>query len=1318
MWRLKVADGGNDPYIYSMNNFVGRQIWEFDPDAGSPDERDEVERVRNEFTKNRLKGFPSADLLWRLQLLREKNFKQSIPPVKVEDGEEITYEMASDAMKRGAYFLEAIQASDGHWPSETSGPLFYLCPLLICMYIMGFMDSAFSPEHKKEMMRYLYNHQNEDGGWGLHVGGHSNMFCTTFNYISLRLLGEEPDVEAVARGRIWIRDHGGVTSILSWGKTWLSILNLFDWSASNPMPPEYWMFPTWVPIHPSNMMCYTRITYMPMSYLYGKRFQAPLTPLVLQLRDELHTQAYEKINWRKVRHMCATEDLYFPHPFVQDLLWDTLYMLSEPLMTRWPFNKLIRQKALDETMRHIHYEDENSRYITIGCVEKPLCMLACWVEDPNIGEKMEPQRFYDAVNVILNMQSKNGGLPAWEPASSYYWMEWLNPVEFLEDLIIEHHGAPFFGIGSAQSLSIPSNPFTLICLRFTRPITASTKRLRGILPNFIQEARLGIPGYSLVIGAFDILICGWVNSSHTVVMDDDIESASLGVYQDRPRTFPDMRSKVNTPLIFRILMGINIRVLLVLLLFAFGLIFYVGARTSPIIVFVFSVCIVSFCFSIYLTKWVLSKDEGPPEMAQISEAIRDGAEGFFRTQYSTISKMAMLLAVVILCIYLFRSTTPQQESSGIGRSTTAYITVAAFLLGALCSGIAGYVGMWVSVRANVRVSSAARRSAREALQIAVRAGGFSAIVVVGMAVIGIAILYASFHVWLDVGSPGSTKVTDLPLLLVGYGFGASFVALFAQLGGGIYTKAADVGADLVGKVEQGIPEDDPRNPAVIADLVGDNVGDCAARGADLFESIAAEIISAMILGGTMAQRCKIEDPSGFILFPLVVHSFDLVISSIGILSIRRGTRESGVKSPVEDPMTILQRGYSVTIVLAVITFGVSTRWLLHTEQAPSAWFNFALCGLVGIITAYIFVWITKYYTDYKHEPVRSLALSSSTGHGTNIIAGVSLGLESTALPVLVISVSIVSAFWLGRTSGLVDEDGNPTGGLFGTAVATMGMLSTAAYVLTMDMFGPIADNAGGIVEMSQQPESVREITDLLDAVGNTTKATTKGFAIGSAALASFLLFSAYMDEVATFAHEPFKQVDIAIPEVFVGGLLGSMLIYLFSAWACSAVGRTAQEVVKEVRKQFLERPGIMDYTEKPEYGRCVAIVASASLREMIKPGALAIISPMAVGFLFRILGHYTGQPLLGAKVVAAMLMFATVSGILMALFLNTAGGAWDNAKKYIETGVLGGKGSDSHKAAVTGDTVGDPFKDTAGPSLHVLIKMLATITLVMAPIFL
>ncbi|KAH7564820.1 hypothetical protein JRO89_XS09G0033000 [Xanthoceras sorbifolium] len=368
--------------------------------------------------------------------------------------------------------------------------------------------------------------------------------------------------------------------------------------------------------------------------------------------------------------------------------------------------------------------------------------------------------------------------------------------------------------------------------------------------------------------------------------------------------------------------------------------------------------------------------------------------------------------------------------------------------------------------------------------------------------------------------------------------------------------------------------------------------------------------------------------------------YDLVISSVGILSIR-GTCDSSMKAPIEDPMVILQKGYSIIIVLVFLTFG-------------------------AVIHLHAF-----YYTDYKHKPVRNLALSSSTGHGANIIAGVSLGLESTALPVLVISVSIVSSYWLGQTSRLMDETGSPTGGLFGTAVATMRMLSTAAYVLTMDMFGPIADSAGGI------PESVRKITDILDAVGNITKATTKGFTIGSAALASFLLFSAYMDEVATFAQEPFKQVGTSTFNQ-VAPSMWSMLIFLFNAWACSVVSRTAKEVVNE------------EYKEKPDYGRCVAIVASASLREMIKPGALAIISPIVVGFLFRILGYYTGQPLLGAKVAAALLMFATVSGTLMALFLNTVGG----------------------------DTVGDPFKDTAGPSLHVFIKMLASITLVMAPIFL
>ncbi|KAH0852774.1 LOW QUALITY PROTEIN: hypothetical protein HID58_093680, partial [Brassica napus] len=480
----------------------------------------------------------------------------------------------------------------------------------------------------------------------------------------------------------------------------------------------------------------------------------------------------------------------------------------------------------------------------------------------------------------------------------------------------------------------------------------------------------------------------------------------------------------------------------------------------------------------------------------------------------------------------------------------------------------------------------------------------------------------------------------------------------------------------------GIPEDDPRNPAVIAVicysifvLFGSVHAQCTLYSVPakfkvlkgyLFAIYAFKswrqcgglccqrIISAMILGGTMAKKCKIEGISiRLILFPLV------------------GTRNASVKSPVEDPMAVLQKGFSDDY-LAVLTFGASTRWLLYTEQAPSAWFSFALCGLVGIITAYAFVWISKYYTDYKHEPVRTLALASSTGHGTNIIAGSAWVWNRQLFP-----------SWL-----------------FGTAVATMGMLSTAAYVLTMDMFGPIADNAGGIVEMSQQPESVREITDLLDAVGNTTKATTKGFAIGSAALASFLLFSAYMDE--RFASVSFKEVDIAIPEVFVGGLLGSMLIFLFSAWACAAVGRTAQGVL----------------TKSTRRSQIIAAVLPSicSFEGNDKTGALAIASPIVVGLVFRILGYYTGQPLLGAKVVASMLMFATVCGILMALFLNTAGGAWDNAKKYIETSALGGKGSEAHKAAVTGDTVGDPFKDTAGPSIHVLIKMLATITLVMAPL--
>ena len=730
-------------------------------------------------------------------------------------------------------------------------------------------------------------------------------------------------------------------------------------------------------------------------------------------------------------------------------------------------------------------------------------------------------------------------------------------------------------------------------------------------------------------------------------------------------------------------------------------------------------CFASLAFAVYLAKWVLAKDEGTADMQEVSDAIREGADGFFATQYNLIGKLAGVVAIAICLIYSARALTKEQMDAGIGQQTFAVLTTFSFCTGALASAASGYVGMWVSVRANVRVAGAARRSAREALMVALRAGGFAAIVVVSMTVLGVSVLFTFYSFMFNVGRPGGTSINEMPLMLVGYGFGASFVALFAQLGGGIYTKAADVGADLVGKVEAGIPEDDPRNPAVIADLVGDNVGDCSARGADLFESIAAEVISAMILGATMAKKAQIADSTGFIMFPLVVHALDCLVSAAGIMSVNERVSlnpRSGVK---EDPYEIIKGGYRVSMGLSIVGFGIATRVMLYVEDAPSAWMHFFACGMIGTASAYAFVFIAQYYTDYKYPPVRVIAEASTTGHGTNIIAGVGVGMESTAAPVICISAAIITAYWFGQTSGLTDKStGEPTGGLFGTAVATMGMLSTAAYVLTMDVFGPIADNAGGIVEMSDQPESVRECTDALDAVGNTTKATTKGYAIGSAALASFLLFSAYMDEVEAFTGKPFKQVDIAVPEVFVAGLLGSMIVYLFTAFACTAVGRSAQEVVTEVRRQFRERPGIMTREEKPDYGRCVSIVAQSALREMIKPGILAVGGPIVIGVVFRMIGAATGQELLGAKAVAGMLMFATVAGILMALFLNTAGGAWDNAKKYVETGAHGGKGSEAHKAAVTGDTVGDPFKDTAGPSIHVLIKMLATITLVMAPMFL
>jgi K(+)-stimulated pyrophosphate-energized sodium pump len=706
------------------------------------------------------------------------------------------------------------------------------------------------------------------------------------------------------------------------------------------------------------------------------------------------------------------------------------------------------------------------------------------------------------------------------------------------------------------------------------------------------------------------------------------------------------------------------------------------------ILFVIVISFASLLFAGYLARFVLKCDTGTPAMQEISNAIKEGAEAFLARQNKTIVLLAVVLAALIFILYGFVRT--PNPADPVPPVELAFWTTLSFILGALCSVVAGYIGMWVSIRANIRTASAVRTSLNNGLRIALRGGAVSGLFVVAMSLLGVGGLYALLQAM-------GHDPQKIPFTIVGYGFGASFVALFAQLGGGIYTKAADVGADLVGKVEAGIPEDDPRNPAVIADLVGDNVGDCAGRGADLFESTAAENIGAMILGVGLYPYFGLRG----ILFPLIARAFGLIASIVGIVIVKSGEEE--------DPMHALNRGYYVTSALAIVGFFVATYWLLQVDtaahpEAASAWLYFFFCGVIGILMAQAFVYITQYYTEYKYRPVKSIAEASQTGPATNIITGIAVGLECTAIPVLVISTAIIASYYLGSASGVAHA------GLFGTAVATMGMLGTAAYILAMDTFGPITDNAGGIAEMSQQPEEVRRKTDRLDAVGNTTKALTKGYAIGSAALAAFLLFSAYLDEVEHYGAK-LTGVNIAKPEVFVGGLLGAMLVFLFSALAIRAVGKAAYYVINEVRRQFKENPGILKGTSKPDYGRCVDIVTVGALKEMVVPGLLAVGMPIAVGVIFRYLFN------IGAETVAAFLMVGTIAGILMATFLNNGGGAWDNAKKYIEMGHYGGKGSETHKAAVVGDTVGDPFKDTAGPSLHVLIKLLSTITLVLAPLF-
>jgi K(+)-stimulated pyrophosphate-energized sodium pump len=715
--------------------------------------------------------------------------------------------------------------------------------------------------------------------------------------------------------------------------------------------------------------------------------------------------------------------------------------------------------------------------------------------------------------------------------------------------------------------------------------------------------------------------------------------------------------------------------------------------------------VITIIFALFLIRNVMKRPTGTPKMKEIGDIIFQGAWAFLKRQYSTIAMYAVVVAIIIGVLVGVLGHTGV-EKYGYSGLDVGWRTAIAFLVGAFCSGLAGFIGMYIAVKSNVRCAAAAQKSLTDAVTVALRGGAVSGFLITALSLIGVTIIFFAYG--------GNNTPQIAPHLIVGFGFGASFVALFAQLGGGIYTKAADVGADLVGKVESGIPEDDPRNPAVIADLVGDNVGDCAGRGADLFESTAAENIGAMILG-VLAYMAT--NNVAWILFPLCVRGFGMIASMIGLFFVR--ARES------ENAMNALNRGYFISIGLSIIGLFITVWFMLVTDQQNAVHADYLWlfgAGLVGIIASIAIVFITQYYTESRYRPVRDIADASKTGPATNIIMGISVGFATTFATAIVIGVALLLAFWMGEQSGVLGA------GAFGTAVATMGMLMTCPYVLSMDTFGPITDNANGINEMAGAGPEIRRITDRLDAVGNTTKALTKGYAMVSAGLAAFLLFQAYLDRVSLIkfgAEGQYNIVNIARIEVFVGALLAVMIVYLFSAWAIKAVGKTASKIIEEVRRQFRADPEILNPKDpanphQPDYGQAVDITTRAGLREMIAPGLLPVLGPIVIGVVFR----YIPWGYDAAMVVAAVLMVGTIGGIMMASFMNNGGGAWDNAKKMIEDGQLKddqgnvlGKKTFAHQAAVVGDTVGDPLKDTAGPSLHVLVKLLATITLVMCPLF-